>query len=346
MREGYLQLGGRRTWFRTYGEATELPALLMLHGGPGAGSSNDVSWVESIARDRLVVQYDQLESGRSQRLGDASVLRVENFIDELDAVRAALGLTRVHLLGESWGGMLAMEYALTHPAGLASITSASGPHSVALWELGAAQLRAALPRNNERALARCERTIVRRGPRRLKKGDGPRSDKIAKQAATQEKLSPYASSWGLQAIGRAASHVPPLRRAAYPVLGLVFTQRHVIRTSPIPAGAIAEALALNRGVYEHMQGPSEFFATGTMRDWDLTDRLHEIDVPMLVTSGAHECLRPEHVEQLVARVPDVQWELFENSAHAAEFEEPRYATVLSEFLTKVDGRSRPAAPGS
>jgi pimeloyl-ACP methyl ester carboxylesterase len=90
MREGYLQVGGRRTWFRTYGEATDLPALLILHGGPGAGSANDVPFVESIARDRLVVQYDQLESGRSQRLGEASALHMRSFIDELDAVRAAL----------------------------------------------------------------------------------------------------------------------------------------------------------------------------------------------------------------------------------------------------------------
>jgi pimeloyl-ACP methyl ester carboxylesterase len=346
MREGYLQLGGRRTWYRTYGEATDLPALLMLHGGPGGASPNDVPFVESIARDRLVVQYDQLESGRSQRLGDASVLLAEHFIAELDAVRAELGLTDVHLWGQSWGGMLAMEYALTHPTGLASIVNASGPHSCVLHLLGAAKHREELPHKNERALERCERTILRRGSRRLKAGDGPSSAKLAKQAATQEKLSAYSTSRGLQAVARAASYVPPLRRVAYQFVGLVFNTRHVIRTSPIPAGAIAQQAGANFAVYEHMWGPSEFFATGPLRDFDLTDRLHQIGVPMLVTSGAHESYGPEYVEQLVARVPDVQWELFDDAAHCSEFEAPeRYTQVLRDFLTKIDAR-RPAAPGS
>ena len=102
---------------------------------------------------------------------------------------------------------------------------------------------------------------------------------------------------------------------------------------------------MNAAVYEYLWGPSEHFATGPLKDFDLTDRLHEINVPVLVTSGGHESLRPEHVEEMVARVPDAQWELFGDAAHVAVFEAPeRYTQVLSEFLTKIDAR-RPAAPG-
>jgi pimeloyl-ACP methyl ester carboxylesterase len=212
-----------------------------------------------------------------------------------------------------------------------------------LWVESAERLRGAIPPANQRALTRCERTLVKH-PARFKARNGPRSEKVAKQAAQLAKLTKFATSGSLQGVARALSHVPPLRRAVYPIVGFVFTSRHVIRTSPIPVGAIAGMTAMNAAVYEYLWGASEWFATGPLREFDLTDRLHEIDVPMLVTSGAHEIIQPEHMEQLVAQVPDVQWELFADSAHVAVYEEPeRYTTVLSEFLTKIDAR-QPAAP--
>ena len=62
--------------------------------------------------------YDQLGCGDSDRPDDDSLWTLDLFVSEVQAVRDALGLDRVHLLGTSWGGMLAQEYALTRPAGL------------------------------------------------------------------------------------------------------------------------------------------------------------------------------------------------------------------------------------
>ena len=70
---------------------------------------------------------------------------VELFVEEVDAVREALGLDRVHILGQSWGGMLAMEYALTQPPGVAGLIIESSPASMPQWVAEANRLRAELP---------------------------------------------------------------------------------------------------------------------------------------------------------------------------------------------------------
>ena len=73
-----------------------------------------------------------------------------------------------------------------------------------------------------------------------------------------------------------------------------FYKRHVCRLDPLPDGVARsfEKLEENPGVYLYMQGPNEFVITGTFKDWDITDRLGDIDAPTLVTSGRHdECTR-------------------------------------------------------
>jgi L-proline amide hydrolase len=107
--------------------------LLVLHGGPG--SAHDA--LEGLAalsdQGRRVVFYDQLGSGESDRPDDPSLWTVETFIDQLHSVRDGLGLDEIHLVGSSWGGMLAVEYALTQPDGLASLVLNSTPTSAPRW---------------------------------------------------------------------------------------------------------------------------------------------------------------------------------------------------------------------
>jgi len=107
--------------------------LLVLHGGPG--SAHDA--LEGLAalsdQGRRVVFYDQLGSGESDRPDDPSLWTVETFIDQLRSVRDGLGLDEIHLVGSSWGGMLAVEYALTQPDGLASLVLNSTPTSAPRW---------------------------------------------------------------------------------------------------------------------------------------------------------------------------------------------------------------------
>jgi proline-specific peptidase len=151
--EGTIPFRGHETWYRVVGDgeaAGKLP-LLCLHGGPGACHD----YLESLERvaetGRRAVFYDQLGCGRSSRT-DESLWTVETFVDEVGAVRDALGLDRTHVFGSSWGGMLAMEYALTKPSGLASLVLSSSPASIPLWAAEAQRLRSELPEDVQRAL--------------------------------------------------------------------------------------------------------------------------------------------------------------------------------------------------
>jgi proline-specific peptidase len=133
--EGRIPFGGASTWYRVVGEPELAGAapLLCLHGGPG-GSHDYMEPMGELARGgRRVIFYDQLGCGRSPYPEDPSKWTVELFVDEVDAVREALALERVHVLGQSWGGMLGMEYALTQPEGVESLIICDSPSSMVLW---------------------------------------------------------------------------------------------------------------------------------------------------------------------------------------------------------------------
>ena len=156
--ETRIPFRGYETWCRVVGEADaegKLP-VICLHGGPG-GTHDYLEPLEALAETgRRAVFYDQLGCGKSDLPDDESLYTVDLFVDELGAVRDALGLDRIHLFGNSWGGMLAMEYALTQPAGLASLVLASSPASIPQWVEETGRLRERLPADIQETLSRHE----------------------------------------------------------------------------------------------------------------------------------------------------------------------------------------------
>ncbi|MFT4247197.1 MAG: proline iminopeptidase-family hydrolase [Pseudomonas sp.] len=154
--EGYAAFGEYRTWYRISGElgGERLP-LVVLHGGPGCTHDYVDSFKDLAGDGRAVIHYDQLGNGRSTHLPGIApeFWSVERFLAELDNLLRHLGLARFALLGQSWGGMLAAEFAVRRPAGLAALVIANSPASMALWRTAAAQLRAQLPEPVQRTLA-------------------------------------------------------------------------------------------------------------------------------------------------------------------------------------------------
>jgi proline-specific peptidase len=95
---------------------------------------------------RRVIFYDQLGCGLSHiDESKPELWTVDLYCEEIDAVRKSLGLQRVHILGQSWGGMLAMEYLIRQPRGVASATIASSPANMIQWVEEANRLREQLP---------------------------------------------------------------------------------------------------------------------------------------------------------------------------------------------------------
>jgi proline-specific peptidase len=147
--EGLIDVPGGRVWYRSVGEGG-VP-LLCLHGGPGF-THNYISPLEDLADRRRVILYDQLGCGKSDRPNDTSLWTVPHFVQELVAVREALGLDRLHLLGSSWGGMLAMQYVLDHQPPLESLILCGSPASMPRWIKECNELRAELPAEEQAIL--------------------------------------------------------------------------------------------------------------------------------------------------------------------------------------------------
>ena len=146
--EGFIEVeNGYRVWYSSIGggSAHEHVPLLALHGGPGFPHDYLQNMSEMASEDRRVIFYDQLGCGRSDKPDDTSLWQVPRFVTELATVRKALGLDRVHILGQSWGGMLAIEYALTQPEGLVSLILSNTTSSIPLWIAEANRLREQLP---------------------------------------------------------------------------------------------------------------------------------------------------------------------------------------------------------
>lgn len=291
--EGHIAFKGYQTWYRIVGEKEEpgkLP-LLALHGGPGAAHDYLESLDAMAQTGRRVIYYDQLGCGRSSIPEKKPELwTVALYVEEVDAIRAALGLKRIHLLGQSWGGMLAMEYMLTQPKGVASVTIASSPASMKQWVAEANRLRHLLPPEVEAALDKHEAEDTTKHP-----------DYIA---ATR-----------------------------------VFYDRHVCRV-PYPPYVQASFDWIDKSpeVYNTMNGPNEFHVVGTLKDWDIIDRLPEIKGPTLVTSGKYDEATPLIAGTVYSGIPSARWVTFDNSSHMAHVEEAeRYMQVLTAWLEENEG---------
>lgn len=284
--EGFVEVEGGRVWYRIVGSGKETP-LLLLHGGPGA-PSDYLNPLATLAKDRPVIFYDQLGSGRSDRPTDESLWRVERFVDELATLRESLGLESVHILGHSWGTMLAMDYMLTNPVGVESLILASPALSVRRWAEDADRLIDQLPEELQQAIEKHEAA---------KSTDHPEY-----QEATME-----------------------------------YYRRHLSRSDPWPTDLQLAFEHFNTDIYGLMWGPSEFTATGTLKDYEREKYLPQLDLPVLFTVGRYDEATPDTVEYFRSLVPGAQIAIFEESAHMTMLDEPlAYADIVGQFLGEVD----------
>jgi proline iminopeptidase len=152
--QGSIDVGDGRVWYESAGTGSR--TLLLLHGGPG-GNCEDLSPFLDLAElGYRVVRYDQLGSWRSDTPDDVSLWHVPRFVDEVERVRQTLHLGQMHLLGQSWGAFLAIEYALHHRAHLRSLILASGAASTRECVAGMNAWRRALPPQTQETLAHFE----------------------------------------------------------------------------------------------------------------------------------------------------------------------------------------------
>jgi len=144
-REERVPVEGGNIYVRINGDlANGRPPLVMVHGGPGSSHWYFLN-ATALADERAVILYDQLDSGRSDCPGKPTNWRIERFVDELEAIRAHLAVPRWHVLGTSWGGLVALEYGARRYPALAGLVLQSPLISTARWLEDANRLKDAMP---------------------------------------------------------------------------------------------------------------------------------------------------------------------------------------------------------
>lgn len=290
IQEGYMPFHEYKTYYRIVGKPSKnkLP-LLLVHGGPGS-SHNYFELMDNYANvGRQLIMYDQVGCGKSSIPKDRSVYVKETWVHELIALRKYLHLDKIHMLGQSWGGMLEMYYLTSfHPKGIKSVMIDGSPASIKLWISEQHRLIKYLSYEDRLAIAEAERTGNFNDPKYL--------------AANERYMERYC--WD-----RPNEKSPePLKRP----------------TNGKKASLIAE-------------GPNEFTENGTIGNFDVTDQLKNISVPVLVTSGTDDLCTPLIAKSVYDHIPHAKWHLFANSRHLALIDKyDEFIKVLDEWLSQHD----------
>jgi len=115
---------------------------------------------------------------------------------------------------------------------------------------------------------------------------------------------------------------------------LGFYREHVCRLDPWPAGLERSFAQAGYDVYNTMNGPSEFAVTGTLKTWDVMDRLGEIYVPTLLVGGRYDECRPSQLAEMRRRIPGSRLEIIEEASHLCFAEQPaEFMTLVNDFLS-------------
>lgn len=292
-REVMVPVEGGNVWMRVNGdlEAEALPAVF-VHGGPG-GTHVGFGRFTTLADERAVIMYDQLDSGMSEHPNDSANWRVERFVEELDAVRRALDVERWHIVGHSWGSALALEYAARYPQHTASTVLGGTFISTTHWITDANMLLRELPADVRETVHACE-------------GDEPPSPADCGAAFT-----------------------------------LVYSQYYEPTKRDAGSARYAEAYGgkgFNPVLYNTMWGPSEFAATGSLRGYDATLKLLDIDGSRtLFMIGQYDSARIDTVQEFIALAPGSELAVIPGGAHGFTGDRPdETEAILRGWLARMD----------
>ena len=290
IKEGYIPFKGFNTYYRIVGaENVDSVPLILLHGGPGS-THNYFELLDGMADEgRMLIMYDQIGCGNSYVDGHPELWTPETWTDELEALRNALGLSRVHLLGQSWGGMLAIYYLIERkPYGVSSVVLSSTLSSSELWKREQHRLISFLPEREKTAILRAEKIGVFSGEE-------------------------------------------------YDRANALYMKLHCSDIKDTDPECLRREKKYGGEAYLYGWGPNEFFPTGSLKDFDYTDRLGEINVPALIISGTNDLCTPLIAKTMNDGIPGSRWELVEGCRHMVFAEETqKYIYALKQWLKEND----------
>ncbi len=155
-REDLLPTSRGNIWHKIIGVNRRKTPVIVLHGGPAA-SHYYLEPLEALAEDRPVIFYDQLGCGKSDRTNDRAIWTIDYYVQELSQIKKILDLEKMHIIGHSWGTMIAVDYALSGQSGISSLVLSSPCLSSKMWKIDQRKYILDLPEESRKIIEKTER---------------------------------------------------------------------------------------------------------------------------------------------------------------------------------------------
>ncbi len=270
--------------------------LVILHGGPGASHDYFLPYLLPLGRHNRLVFLDERGSGKSEKLEDTSKYTVEAMVEDVEAVRRALGLGKINLLGHSYGGVLAQAYALAYQANLSHLILCSTFHSTQAMNDVFKRMKEKMPPDLRGRIDAMEAAGLY--------GHGKEYEK-----------NRYTSDYMVAAWGE--GYFPYLYR-----------NRPDPNYDPVASGSMSWDL------YREMWGVhGEFIIDGNLASVEYADRLKSITIPTLITVGDGDECDPSLSRDMNAKIPGSKLVVLPKSGHMTFVDQPGlFVAAVDGFL--------------
>jgi proline iminopeptidase len=294
MEEGFVDARGVLIYYKIIGRGAP---LMIVHGGPGASHDYLLPYLLPLARANRLIFIDERGSGRSEKLEDASKYTVENMVEDVEAVRQALHLGKISLLGHSYGGVLAQAYAFKYQQNLTHLILGGTFYSTSEMNKVLAEEKSSMPADALAKLNDLEKAGLFGKGKDWEKGRYP--DDYAKLA------------WG---------------DGYFPFL---YQHRPDPNYDPV-SGNTTNSWDL----YREMWGSNgEFIIDGNLKSVEYMDKLSSIKVPTLVICGDHDESNPRLSRTMHEKIAGSKLVIVPQAGHMAFVDQPNiYIKSVAEFL--------------
>jgi proline iminopeptidase len=291
--EGFVDANGELIYYEALGRGAP---LLIVHGGPGASHDYFLPYLLPLARTNRVIFIDERGSGKSEKLEDPKGYTVENMVEDVEAVRAHLGLGKISLLGHSYGGVLAEAYAFKYQANLSHLVLGSTFHSTKALNDVFVQMKAHM------------------------------TPELRQRIDAMEKAGLYGHGKAYEQNRYAADYMIAAWGEGY--FPYIYQKHPDPGYDPVSPGGTAWDL------YREMWGShGEFVVDGNLTSVEYADRLPTIKVPTLITVGDHDEVAPSIAEAIHAGIPGSKLVILPQSGHMTFVDQPGlFLKTVSDFV--------------
>jgi len=292
--EGFVDANGVLIYYMTVGHGSP---LMIVHGGPGASHDYFMPYLLPLARHNKLIFIDERGSGRSEKLEDVSQYTVEKMADDCEAVRVALGLGKISILGHSYGGVVVQAYAFKYQQNLTHLILGSTFSSTRETNQALAKIKAAMPEEKRKRMEQLEQDGLYGKGQAWEHGRYP--EEYAKLA------------WGV---------------GYFPYL---YQNHPDANYNPLDSDT-----SNSWDLYREMWGShGEYIVDGNLKSVEWVDKLPGIKVPTLIIVGDHDESDPVMSKEMHDKIAGSKLVIVPKSGHMTFVDQPNlFINSVSEFV--------------